>query len=90
MAVVHMVKSSSGNIDRRNTIRETWGGTHEVRVNKSTSYHFIVFIVGLNDNNEALKMEGEKYGDLLIVDINDTAKLALLLQFFFLSSISKQ
>jgi len=74
MTVVHMVKSSSGNIDRRNTIRETWGGTHEVRVNKSTSYHFIVFIVGLNDNNEALKMEGEKYGDLLIVDINDTAK----------------
>jgi len=74
MTVVHMVKSSSGNVDRRNTIRETWGGTHEVRLNKSGSRHFPVFVVGLNDNYEALRKEGEVHGDVLIVDISDTAK----------------
>ena len=79
MTVVHMVKSSSGNVDRRNTIRETWGGTHEVRLNKSGSRHFPVFVVGLNDNYEALRKEGEEHGDVLIVDISDTAKLAFIL-----------
>lgn len=74
IAVVHMVKSSSNNINRRNTIRSTWGGLSEIKFKKSSSYHFLVFIVGTNSNYEALKKEAEEFGDMLIVDISDTAK----------------
>ena len=69
-----MVKSSSNNINRRNTIRSTWGGLSEIKFKKSSSYHFLVFIVGINSNYEALKKEAEEFGDMLIVDISDTAK----------------
>ena len=75
--MVFVVKSAIKNSDRRNAIRNTWGG---VKLYRDVMFE-IVFILGNSSDAQAMakiETENQKYGDILQYNKKDTAEYVMI------------